>query len=568
MIKNASFQRKVIYLVAMIPILAALAFLGLPATGKVGDPNFRSGGKLARLRTANELSQANLGEIDPAGETMKLATLGLRPVAANILWDKANQYKLTESWDALAATLNQITKLQPNFVTVWEFQAHNMSYNVSVEFDDYRQRYQWVRKGIEFLLVGTQYNKKEPKLPWNLGWFTGQKIGRADEKVQFRRMFRVDREFHEELGQQVAIHGPDAVGPDNLHPDNWRVARLFYLVSLERTDARNERNSNLELWRQTRGQLGGQIAAETAKGRSPLISNADPHMSLINYASAIQEEGRVGEVAQVAWQRAVKEWAEFGRRHIRTTFGHSIQLDSAEEFKAEVARLTEELDGLSPGTRDSLHEQKLAVLTSEERKAHDLKESEFTPANTNEHFQALEKARVTHAEVAERAPENVRGKAHRLAARISELEIFTRHVEQYRSIVNYEYWKARCAAEASDEAVAARKHLYDAQQLYDKAELTTAKGEYEAAWDNWAKVFDAHPLLLTGVTANDLQEPIRRYRAMLEQLGEKFPDDFKLKQIVDIQDARNDAMSNPAPPPGSGTPPGGPPPGSEKPSSP
>jgi hypothetical protein len=181
MIKNASFRRKVIYLAAMIPILAALAYLGLPATGKVGDKNHRAGGKLARLRATHELSQASLGEIDPASETMKLATLGLRPVAANLLWDKANEYKKIQAWDALSATLNQISKLQPNFITVWEFQAHNLSYNVSVEFDDYRQRYHWVKKGIEFLLVGAQYNKKEPKLPWNLGWFTGQKIGRADE---------------------------------------------------------------------------------------------------------------------------------------------------------------------------------------------------------------------------------------------------------------------------------------------------------------------------------------------------------------------------------------------------
>ena len=44
---------------------------------------------------------------------------------------------------------------------------------MSVEFDDYRQRYHWVRKGIEFLIMGTQYNKREAKIPWNVGWFTG-----------------------------------------------------------------------------------------------------------------------------------------------------------------------------------------------------------------------------------------------------------------------------------------------------------------------------------------------------------------------------------------------------------
>ena len=90
------------------------------------------------MRASYGLSQAELGEIDPASETMKMATLGLRGVATNLLWTKANRYKKTESWDKLSATLNQIAKLQPNYITVWEFQAHNLSYNVSAEFDDYR----------------------------------------------------------------------------------------------------------------------------------------------------------------------------------------------------------------------------------------------------------------------------------------------------------------------------------------------------------------------------------------------------------------------------------------------
>ena len=121
---------------------------------------------------------------------MKLATLGLRGVAANILWEKANDYKLREDWDNLAATLKQITKLQPNFLSVWEFQAHNLSYNISVEFDDYRQRYHWVKKGIGFLMEGTHYNRDNPIMYHQIGWFMGQKLGRSDERKQFRRMFR------------------------------------------------------------------------------------------------------------------------------------------------------------------------------------------------------------------------------------------------------------------------------------------------------------------------------------------------------------------------------------------
>ena len=95
-------------------------------------------GTLARMRAENGLAPAELGEIDPASATMKFATLGMRPVAVSWLWHKANEYKKFKDWDKLEATVEQIIRLQPNDLEVWDFQAHNLSYNVSVEFDDYR----------------------------------------------------------------------------------------------------------------------------------------------------------------------------------------------------------------------------------------------------------------------------------------------------------------------------------------------------------------------------------------------------------------------------------------------
>ncbi|NIL99325.1 MAG: hypothetical protein GTO62_20065, partial [Planctomycetales bacterium] len=71
----------------------------------------------------------------------------MRGVAANILWEKVHRYKKRKDWTNLAAAVNQITTLQPNFISVWIFQAWNLSYNVSVEFEDVRDRYQWVIKG-------------------------------------------------------------------------------------------------------------------------------------------------------------------------------------------------------------------------------------------------------------------------------------------------------------------------------------------------------------------------------------------------------------------------------------
>ena len=92
-----SFQRKIAYIAAIAVLLLPLAALSQPAT--VGEGGGTAGGKLSQLRIRYNLAQARLGEIDPASETMKLATLGLRGVAANILWGWANYYKKVEDWD-------------------------------------------------------------------------------------------------------------------------------------------------------------------------------------------------------------------------------------------------------------------------------------------------------------------------------------------------------------------------------------------------------------------------------------------------------------------------------------
>ena len=79
-------------LVAIAVLLVPLSVLSQPADS--ASP----GGYLARLRSRFGLSQANLGEIDPTSETMRLATLGLKNVAVTLLWDRANHYKKVEDW--------------------------------------------------------------------------------------------------------------------------------------------------------------------------------------------------------------------------------------------------------------------------------------------------------------------------------------------------------------------------------------------------------------------------------------------------------------------------------------
>ena len=173
-----------------------LYYLGHPSTRSVESETGSPGGVLAQMRTEQKLDQTQLGQIDPASETLRLAMFGFRGIAANILGLKAIDYQRTKDWSNLSATLNQIIKIQPNFLKVWDHQAWNLSYNCSAEFDGYKDRYLWVIKGLDFLKKGIEYNENEPLLIRSLGRITSQKIGRSDEKKQFRRLFIADDDYH------------------------------------------------------------------------------------------------------------------------------------------------------------------------------------------------------------------------------------------------------------------------------------------------------------------------------------------------------------------------------------
>ncbi len=199
MSSRRSFIRKIIYLSLILVLLIPLYLLGHPATNDARGVKGKPGGVLAQMRNKYHLSEAQLGEIDPGSVTIKLATMGMRGVAANILWEKATDYKMRKDWTNFGATLNQITKVQPNFINVWTNQAWNLSYNISVEFDDYRERYRWVIKGFNFLDEGIKYNKDQPRLQWEMGRMVSQKIGKADEVKQYRRLLADDTDYRESL---------------------------------------------------------------------------------------------------------------------------------------------------------------------------------------------------------------------------------------------------------------------------------------------------------------------------------------------------------------------------------
>ena len=495
MTSQRSFILKIVYLVLIGVLLLPLSFFSQPG-----------GGLLAWLRDYYKLSEAQLGEIDPASETIKLATFGLRGVATIFLWEKSNKYDREKDWTNLSATLQQIAKLEPHFIAVWRFQAWRVSYNVSAQFDDFRGRYRWVIKGINFLKEGIRYNENEPVLHWDVGWFTAQKIGRADESKQFRRLFKEDDEFH---GSRPPVLR-----------DNWLVGKDSFAEAEELVE-------------------GGA----SLKKMSPVLFYSERPMCQMNYSEVLEEDGIFEEKARLSWNKAGREWHEYGARDIPTTFRTTlgepivIGLNDRASKEESVKELRAQLDAMTPGLRDEALQEQKDRLMEQEREVIETSFDERTQQQHDVAAEAGRKLRITHEQVAQRLSGAQRSRALELAKKLTELERITGIIRRYQDIVNFEYWHRRAIMEQTPQALDARQLIYEARQAFVEAtNLALAKEKYEQGLAKWRELLDLpefEGLVEDRNIGDDLVDAIKLYRRILDARDEPFPQDFILQDILD-----------------------------------
>jgi len=503
MSENRSFYRKIVYLVALAVLMFPISWLGAPATLE------EEGGKLAQMRVEHGLGQAELGEIDPASATMRLASLGLRGVAVSLLWSKANYYKKTEDWTNFRATLQQLSKLQPYFVSIWRYQAWDLSYNVSVELDAVKDRYHYVKKGIEYLKEGIRFNRNSSSLLTELGWFIGHKIGRADEKKQYRRLFKADDDYHPEDR------------PFEMR-DNWLVSKQWYNAAIEAVEED--------------GSLGEQ---------NPTTFYEKPAKAQINYGDAIEREGRFDR-AKSAWATAGRMWRAYGSRNMKTYDGMSIRLLDDQKMKDLLTEQIQQLEELAPGTKEELLEQRQASLKPE------LAEALKIPARerTEEQFLLTDQATLhlgitpqdIAVHIAAATPEKA-AQAHKLAKRIVETQQRMVRININRDVANYAYWERRCRIEQSDEAIQARRLAFNAQKVFrDEGDLRQAQRLYEKSFDLWAQVYKNNPdMPVDSLTSADVVEYVDQYHEVLDQLDLSLSDEaidlrFPLWEVLEAND--------------------------------
>lgn len=513
-------RRRLAYISAIVLLLVPLYFMGRPAIRENDGSVSTQGGVLSQIRDEYDLSQGDLGEIDPASESMRLATLGLRGVAASILWQKAEGYKKEQYWDRMSATLQQIAVLQPHFVNVWDFQSHNLAYNVSHEFDDYRQRYQWVKRGIDYLLKGGKFNKNNTFMPYQTGWIFGNKLGMADEKKQFRELYREDDNFHEEVRTKSGLNlaQADGLGPDR-RPDNWLSGVLWYDKAYD------------------------MVGKGARPCKSTMMFYRQGPQWMMKYADGLQSEGILDVAAKVAWGRAGSTWGVFGDRQIRTSFGTEITLRQVDAANENYQDLLDEFKEFCGSTYDELYQASFDSLTDEEQQAWLTKDIDRTFDQVLMAEDVGYRLTIPPDLVARQLPEDKRIEGIKLAKDLKAARELITHIEIYRNQINYSYWEARCEAEQEDSAVTARTSMYEAEQLLDRGELNAAIEKYEVAWENWQALFNKHPSMMVDDSADGVLAAIEEYRKTID--GD-LPEDFELAKFLEFRELYDSALADPA----------------------
>ncbi|HUY36394.1 MAG TPA: hypothetical protein VMV69_26895 [Pirellulales bacterium] len=533
-------------------LLFPLSYYSQPATVASRNEPAGAGGRLARLREEYKLGQADLGEIDPAGETMKLATLGMRCVAAAMLWHQANEAKKKEDWTGTWTKLDQLAKLEPNYIGVWRFQAWNVSYNIAVEFDDYRVRYFWIKEGIKFLQKGSRYNREEHRLISDIGTDTGRKIGVADEKLEYRKLFHddIDPEFPDHDNVQGNLRDKPRTQAQR---DNWLVGKEYYEKAIDIWDNRSPDDKRKLVT------------------INPVLLYSEPAKAQINYADALEQDGRFGDIAREAWGRALELWNEFGLIDIAAGLGRTIHLADQERLEADSKQLKQDLDALDPGLRERIAQEKKATLTEDDRKLIEAGPGQMSPDQQQSAYATYMKTQVSNQEVADRIKGDKAAQARDLVQRLTLNEGMVSAISSDRETVNFAYWRLRCQVERSPAALEGRRLMYQAHDFYhNDTDLPRAKEAYEKSFAQWRIVFDEFPDILgDAIGGESMVDAVMDYHEVLRKLeilgpdGE-FPEDFILRDLVDILKKRGQFG---APPAGQGRPPGAPapPPGSAPP---
>ena len=141
-----------------------------------------------------------------------------RSLAIDYLWLRATEMQADGQYFDALHLARLICKLQPNLDSVWQFQAWNMAYNISVECPAAEQRWQWVKNGYELIRdQGLAANPGSAKLYNQISIIFQHKMGQVSD--DYHRYYK--KRMVEEFGPLVGMSGVNEVKALAAAPKTW-----------------------------------------------------------------------------------------------------------------------------------------------------------------------------------------------------------------------------------------------------------------------------------------------------------------------------------------------------------
>lgn len=169
-----------------IQVVAIAASAALLAASSRFAPAINEG-----RRQLNMLGIANPKESAPPEYVFAIQALGaFRGLVTNLAFIRAEKYKSAGRYYDARDLASWICTLQPRFPSVWEFQAWNMAWNISVTTYTPEERWNWVYNGVRLLRdQGIFYNPRAVNLYRQIAWIFVNKMSESvdEHHMTFKR---------------------------------------------------------------------------------------------------------------------------------------------------------------------------------------------------------------------------------------------------------------------------------------------------------------------------------------------------------------------------------------------
>ena len=99
-------------------------------------------------------------DVPPSMQVASVALGPLKGLLVDVLWWRSERMMEDKEFFEALQLSEWITSLQPTYPSVWSYQGFNLAFNVSHNFSDFEERWNWIHEGIKLLRdKGLRYNQ-------------------------------------------------------------------------------------------------------------------------------------------------------------------------------------------------------------------------------------------------------------------------------------------------------------------------------------------------------------------------------------------------------------------------